>query len=376
MLLLPLLLLPLQDDPSLAEVPLEAHAGWRASLVLDVGETGVWCVRAFDVFETYATPELVGLDDAGRCHVLVGYSGKWTPLSRVHDGKWLGCAAHDDVDPRADGRELYVAGQGGNVYQLRAYPHGALDARLVAHLPGREVHTLLAGDLDPRQPGRELLAFTRPGGLFRLAPTAADGAFETAFLGELPGRVREALVLPDGRIATVSRDGHLRLVSLTRSGLRSEVLHEESMGMGRIARRDDAGPTVLYLTLDDGRVLRLEESSNGWTSETIYAGAQGPRGLVSGRFTEDPADECVAVFGYSGRVQLLTRRADGPWSVETIFSDRDRGHWLEAAELDGRNGTDELVASGYSGRIVLIARPPGYGRSPVATDPDDGERPR
>lgn len=31
-----------------------------------------------------------------------------------------------------------------------------------------------------------------------------------------------------------------------------------------------------------------------------------------------------------------------------------------AGELDGRNGTDELVVTGYGGRIVLLARPPGY----------------
>jgi hypothetical protein len=41
--------------------------------------------------------------------------------------------------------------------------------------------------------------------------------------------------------------------------------------------------------------------------------------------------------------------------------DVDKGHWLAAGELDGRNATDELVAAGYSGRVVLLARPPGYG---------------
>ncbi len=80
--------------------------------------------------------------------------------------------------------------------------------------------------------------------------------------------------------------------------------------------------------------------------------------------------KALAVFGYGGRVQLLTRRPGAAWEVRTLFEDIDRGHWLAAAELDGRNGTDELLCTGYSGRIVLLARPPGYGLPGTATDPD------
>ncbi len=64
------------------------------------------------------------------------------------------------------------------------------------------------------------------------------------------------------------------------------------------------------------------------------------------------------------RVDLLSRPPGGAFSVETIFADRDRGHWLDAAELDGRNATDELLGSGYGGRVFLLAREPGYGSPP------------
>jgi hypothetical protein len=43
---------------------------------------------------------------------------------------------------------------------------------------------------------------------------------------------------------------------------------------------------------------------------------------------------------------------------------------LAAAELDGRNNTRELLSSGYSGRIILFSRPPGYGR-PETKEADD-----
>ena len=60
---------------------------------------------------------------------------------------------------------------------------------------------------------------------------------------------------------------------------------------------------------------------------------------------------------------------DRSWSAETIFDDREKGHWLAAAELDGRNGTDEIIGSGYGARIVLLSRPPGYGLPHVAVEP-------
>ena len=53
----------------------------------------------------------------------------------------------------------------------------------------------------------------------------------------------------------------------------------------------------------------------------------GPRGLAAGRFGVDPEAETVAVFGYSGRIELLELGAGG-WSASAIFTARDRGHWL------------------------------------------------
>ena len=79
------------------------------------------------------------------------------------------------------------------------------------------------------------------------------------------------------------------------------------MGMGRIAFAKER-PNVLYTTHDDGRILRHERGDAGWKTATIYLGPEGPRGIAAGRFDADPAVETVAVFGYSGKVQLLSRR--------------------------------------------------------------------
>jgi len=356
-------------DPAKAAVPLPAAAGWDAFLVMDNGDTGVWTVDAFRLFPQYGTPEIGGLDDQGRCLVLILYSGKRTPMILGHDGRWLGGLAHGDIDPRVDGCELYTGGQKGNLYQLTFHPHGAADFRLIAHLPGREIHTIVAGDVDPAQGGKELLLFTRPGGLYRVSPTGKDGTFETVHLEDLPGRVRNAVVLPerDGsspEIATVSRTGRLELLTMTSRGPRWSTLYEDSMGMGRIVCSTNANDPniVLYARHEDGRIMRFEKPSSGdWSSETIYRGPQGPRGIAAGAFCSDRGTETVAVFGYSSEVVLLSRRGKEPWSEEVIFKDRDKGHSLAVAEVDGRNATPEIIGSGYGGRIFVLARPPGYG---------------
>jgi hypothetical protein len=364
-------------DPRVAEVALPALAGWHASLVLDSGSVGVWTVGALQVFPQFACPEIVALDDLGRLHALWSYSGKWTPVTTVHDGKWLGGLVQADLDPRVPGSEIYTGSQNGNLWQVTAHLETFLDARLVAQLPGREVHTLIGGDLDPSSPGGELLAFTRPGGLFLLRPRAAglDG-FEATLLEELRGRIRDALLLPatpgePPEIATVGRHGRLELLRLRAGKASWETVHEVPMGLGRLALRpgSSAESIVLYSVADDGRVWRHERGgARAWLTELIYAGPQGMRGCAAGRFDADPTAETLAVFGYSQRVELLTRRPGG-WQVETIFEDRGKGHWLTAGELDGRNSTDELVSAGYSGRVVLLGRPPGYGLAGVLATP-------
>ncbi len=366
---------PPNRDPREGEAPLPASGGWHASLVIDNDGVGIWTVKSYQVFDHLGCPEVVGLDDKGRCHVLMSYSGRWTPITLLNDGKWLGGLTHGDVDPRVEGSEIYTGSQKGNIYQVRAYGHTLLDGRLIARIEGREIHTLVAGDLDPRTPGNEVLVFTRPGGLYRLTPTAEHGGFAITKLMNLSGRVRDALALPsrhDGTrpIATVSRTGKLELLTITPDGPVWKTIYRAPMGKGRIAMKPHAPgePVVLYTTHDDGRILRHEEASDGaWRTETIYLGPQGPRGIAAGTFGKSAAEETVAVFGYSKTVELLARGPNG-WIAETLFEDLDKGHWLAAAELDGRNGTRELLASGYSGRIVLLARPPGYGRTETSTE--------
>ena len=360
-------------DPTKMEVSFPAGGGWQGTLVLDNEGVGVWTVGIHQVFRAYACPEIVGLDDRGRCHVLWGYSGKWNPVTTVSDGKWLGGLAQGDVDARIPGPELYVGSQKGNIYQVIGYPDRIADNRRVAHLDGHEIHTLIAGEIDPTSEGPELIAFTLPGAIYRLKPKPSEqDGFDTELLLEMDGRVRQAAQLPrrpghPPEIAVIMRTGVLAVLTFGTRGPEFEAVQQLPMGMGRLSVKHDAAPErpVVFGTVDDGRVYRHERGGEGqWSSELIYAGPQGMRGCAYGRFDADPEVETVAVFGYSGRVELLSCR-DGLWSSEVLFVDRDKGHWLVAGELDGRNATDELVSSGYSARVVMLARPPGYGLTDV-----------
>lgn len=357
-------------DPRKSEVSLPAEKGWNGTLVLDNGDVGVWVVGSFHVFPDLGSREVVGLDDRGRCQIVVSYSGRWTPTTVIEEGVWLNALAHDDLDPRIDGSELYTGGALGNVYQVVAYRTRRIDYRLIASFPGLEVNVAMAADFLPESPGHELLVFTNPGTVKLVTPTGSDGKFESRHLGDIPGLVREAVRLPGPagsppRVACVSRAGWLRILTLTTEGMEWQEVYRDDMGLGRLAIRParEGDGLVLYSTHDDGRVLRHEAQPDGtFRTETIYLGPQGPRGVAAGRFDDDPATETVAIYGYSKDVELLIRQGTR-WRAEKIFTERDKGHALIAAELDGRNGTDELVLSGFGARIVMLARPPGYNRT-------------
>ncbi len=371
---------PKEADPAKAEVPLDCAKDWSAFLAYDSGGFGIWDVRCRQLQPRFACPEIIAFDDLGRATVLRSYSGKWTPMQTMQDGRWLAPNCWGEFDASREGPEMYTGGQRGHLYQIWPRPDGGFDSRLVARFPGAEIHTLLMGDLDTARSGKELLVFLLDGRV-RLVTRDEGSAKETIErLPQLPGRIRDAVLLPGSKskspwFATASRCGEITLYRLRGKVLdRHRILHQD-MGFGRVCLGANTKSPVLYVTRDDGLVLRLEPKTPGevegsWNCEKVYAGPQGLRGIISGKFDDNPQTETLAVFGYSKKVQLLARRGTGPWTVETIFVAKDKGHWLTKGEVDGRNGTEELIASGYSGRVILLARKPGYALKRVAVDPD------
>jgi nickel transport system substrate-binding protein len=363
-------------DPSKVEIVLPVASGWQARLI-HKSDVGVWTVGSLKAFPLNGCPEVFALDDKGRCRILSCYSQRWTTWNTIEDSEWLGAFAEVDLDPKRSGVEMYTGGKRGNLYRIVAHD-GAFDTALIARYSGEELHTAVGGDLCRARPGNELLVFTHLGNVYDVRrDDAADSGYTGKRHAVLPGRVRQALVLPtrgdtDPEIAAVLRSGEILLLRMTLEGIESREILNEPMGFGRLAIRESglSDPLVLYATRDDGVVIRLERGADGaFARELIFAGPQGPRGIAAGRFDADPAVETVAVFGYSARVQLLSRKPGEPWNAQTIYEDADRGHWLHAMEIDGRNGTTELIGSGYSGNVFLLSREPGYGLDGVPVDP-------
>lgn len=367
-----------------AQQELPAAPGWQAFRI-HAADAGVWYARVAPWLAAQGPPEVIVADDQGRVTVLSVYSGKWTPRSVVPDRQWLAISEPAEVDPHAPGRELFAAGRAGNVHRVSLVPEPYGQWRLasteIGHVAGEEFHTVVAADLDPARAGDELLAFAISGAVWQLRPEGSTGRWQQERIAVLAGRVRDAVVLP-GRggappsLVAVARSGHVLELCLGAMVEHRALLHEP-MGLGRIARRPPPRPgaaEVLYVTRDDGLILRLQQQPDGgWQREPILAGDQGPRGVVAGRFHAD-GREAVAVYGYGRTVQIVSRATDGAWQCETIFRGDDQGHWLAVGELDGRNGTDELIATGFGGQVLLLCRPPGHGL-PGAAVPADAAPP-
>lgn len=362
-----------------------AARGWTAHTVHQ-GDAGIWYAHVAKVVPWFAQHEIVATDDKGRFLVLSVYSGNWSAHSCVPDGLWLAPTRPADVDPRLPGRELYAAGRGGSLHQItmrdQPFAKFTLESREIGHVRHEEFHAIVAADLDASRPGDELLAFAISGSVYQVMPSGVSSettgeTFVLAKLGEVPGRVRDVAVQPalpgkSPQLLGVSRSGDLLAMELTDGRLTSRSLLREDSGLGRIA----LSPThagVAYVTRDDGLLLRIELAADGsLVRQPMLATDQGLRGVAAGRFFAD-GREAVACYGYGRRVQMVTRNQDGTFAVEDLLTTVQQGHWLAVGELDGRNSTDELVATGFDGAVVLLAREPGYGLPGVAVPKADSD---
>ncbi|MBI4567186.1 MAG: hypothetical protein HY719_02190 [Planctomycetes bacterium] len=384
------------DDKPLSPPATEASPGWEAQEVWKSDTRGVWRVAAFDLLPRYPGSEIVALDDLGRAPVIYQDGGGFVAWQTVFDGQTGSALAFGDVDPRRDRPELYVGGFRGNVYQIVALPQGGFNQNVIWWAED-QVHTLCAARLLGRA-APELYAFTLRGLTVRLDPPAAPGAPWTPVeIARGPARVRDAVPFrfspldEADSLLTVSQDGALRLLrgpaSPEAEAPASPAANGAAPANGGIAYRETvlfAGPQALarlavgwtregqvaYAVGDDGRLLRAAlpdappapgaEPAGAFDFQCVYYGPPGARGVAAGRFHAD-GREAVALFGYSKVVELVSRDEHDQWHAEPLFTDTDRGHWVVAAELDERNGTDELIVCGYSGRVTLLRRPAGYG---------------
>jgi hypothetical protein len=359
--------LRLLDVPPPPQVPAmpKVATGWSLAPVQN-RESGVWYLKLADVVDPLGGLELLAGDDRGAFVLYTCYSGNWTAHECTPDGQWLAPTGPVDVDPRVPGREMYAGGKGGSLHQitLRDQPFARFvpESREIGHVAGAEFHCVVAADLAPT-PGDELLAFSVDGRAFAVEPDGPGGAFLVRQVADTGGRVRDVVVVVGAEGPTmygVSRCGDFLAMRRTGDGLTVKTLLREDNGLGRIAQAPGR-PGVFYLTRDDGVLLRVAVAADGTVArEVVLVTDMGLRGVAAGRFFAD-GREAVAVYGYGKKVLLASRGEGAAWQAEEIYVGGQKGHWLVAGELDGRNGTDELVLAGFDGEVAVLAREVGYG---------------
>ncbi len=337
--------------------------GWNTRTMWE-SDAPVWSVYTADILPGKAGTEIVAMDENGRATLLFMNNDQPLPWHILMDGMWLGAAAFGDADPGVPGKELYLAGSRGNLYQVVPLKQGGFESRVIWYARD-EIHCLILGEVVPANPGLDLLACTVGGEICLLTPRRAGGAWSVELLYREPARVRDAVVfdfhpeLEGDEILYVSRSGRLVMVRWNGTSLETNAVYSDSQGLARIALGPvlESGMPVVYTAGDDGRILRFTKSpSGGWSGEPIFEGEAGARGVAPVRISGDGSEECLAIFGYSKEVVLLRRKkGELCFSSEIIFRDSDKGHWLEAAALDSRSKSDEILISGYSGKVTLLS---------------------
>jgi hypothetical protein len=346
-----------------------ASGGEWTARVLWESDAPVWSVLLADVLENRAGLEIVAMDDKGRGTLLFTGNNEAIPWLLLMDGRWLGTAVFGEADPSRPGRELYLAGERGNLYQVTVLPQGGFESRLI-WFARDEIHTLVLDEVVPGHEGLDLIVCTLRGGMHLLTPGdvedefVPDGAWESRLIHMDPGRIRNVLVhdfdptLAGKEMLTVSRSGRFSRLGWRCGKLEELLIFQDTQGLARLALgKPDRGQPPVYTAGDDGRIFRYERITGGvWQGRVIHKCGGPARGVAAGRFTEEKNVECVAVFGYSREVTLLVRHAgEEEFEAQTIYTDGDKGHWLAAVDFDGR-GLDEIIVCGYSGRVTLLTR--------------------
>ncbi len=323
-----------------------------------------------------------------------------TTVAFTAPAKLGGCTV-GDLDPASPGNEIAAVSITGEVFLVRR-DGDAWSHEVIAKLPG-ELIQCVAGDVFPEIGGNELLVFGMMEG------TEDDGGAGAAYLLLLSddGWVPELLLADEalihaGCIAEVDPRYHGPEIVLAGFGLQVFVLHAIENGWeSELALRLEA-PAKNAVGFDggaaigcaDGQLLHLRLEEGRWTSTLLdeapagqsRLGVAGDRLIAArddgvlallegGERTEiyregaklrgavlaelDPYSPGLeaATAGYEKRLTVLTRRGE-TWEPWTVFEDTDRFHHVASGELRSDSPGEELVACGYSGKLILVSIEP------------------
>ena len=296
--------------------------------------------------------EVVAVCVTGEVFVIRGYRDATRfVMGRIFDapGELIQCAI-GDTDPSAPGNEIVVVGMkegteddgGAGVVIVLSRDGLEWNARTVLEDTAL-VHACCVTDIDPDQPGDELVAAG-----FGQKLWVINGDSKEA-VATLTGPAK-SLYPFDGGVAVACANGELALVKKEAGRWSKRVLQISSTGQARLGGAGDR----LLAARDDGKLVLVDAHGN---STEIYGQSAKLRGAVLGDLDPGSPGLEAATAGYESRLTLLTPRAGddgaGPWQADVVFTDEERFHHVAIGELVSRSPGLEVIACGYSGRVVL-----------------------
>jgi hypothetical protein len=343
LLLLALTLLALPD-------PAAAQAGnpWFAEDILQAPDKLGGCAVG-DLDADHPGNEVVAVCATGEVFVARPYGKRWVAERMLQlPGEMIQCAI-GDADPARAGNELVAVGMASGTEDSGGAGRAVLLWRGAA---GWETRTLLdddallhacaVTDLDPGRPGNEVVL----GGFSKKLWMLSGGGAEREVVATLPGPIK-SIVPFQGGVAVACADGSLLHFARRAegSGWTTRVLQLADAGQARLGASGDA----LLTARDDGELVLFRGENE---PATIHRERSKLRGAVLADLDPEHPGLEAATGGYANRLTVLYQE-DGIWYGETVFTDTDRFHHLAWGELYEASPGPEVVACGYSGRLIL-----------------------
>jgi hypothetical protein len=174
---------------------------------------------------------------------------------------------------------------------------------------------------------------------------------------ELPlpeGVGKNVLVIDDFALIANTSEG---LVRFGVPGVAAPLSDTNFLGIGAPQARLGRGEKDVVVACDDGS-LRLATPDG---PVVIHQEGQKLRGAVLRDLDPAYPGEEAATVGYEKKLTVLYRGSDPrkPWAPVILWRDTEKFHHLAVGELRADSPGPELVAVGYSGRVIVAERSGG-----------------
>lgn len=352
--------------PSVAPPALRTETVWQAG-------TKLGGVALGDLLVERAGLEIAVVSAKGELWVLSRGPQGWEAQMALSSAGELIQVAVGELLADRPGEEILAAGMArggedepgpGATWLVGRQAGGAgFEARQVL-APSALAHAVLVADQDPTRAGLEGLSAGFDRQLTLLAPKSLEQC-TTRVLANLPSEAK-GIAAFDGGVVLACAGGQLVWVGPGEVGYRTRQLLRTEAGLARLA----SGPEGLLMSSDDGRFYHASLDSTGRAQKReIYREPGGQKGRGAAWADLGAPSEpyqngargggrCAVTAGYSG--QIVALRALGRSRIETTVLHTDDAplHHLAAGDILPEVPGDEIVAVGFSGRVLLISRAP------------------